>query len=78
MNAIKKTAIIETAKTVGSITGLVFVIALLIDVLSLQAIATIAMLYCLAMCVKMIYEMKLDQARAKQAEIDAEIDRLHK
>jgi uncharacterized membrane protein len=78
MDAIQKTAIIETAKTLGALTGLVFVIAFLIEMLSLQAIATIVMLYCLVMCTKMIYNMKVDQARAKQAEIDAEIDRLHK
>ena len=78
MDAIQKTAIVETAKTIGAITGLVFVIALLIEVLSLKAIATIVMLYCLAVCIKMIYNTKVDQARAKQVEIDAEIDRLHK
>jgi hypothetical protein len=78
MDAIQKTAIKETAKTLAVLTGLVFVIAFLIEMLSLQAIATIVMLYCLVMCTKMIYNMKVDQARAKQAEIDAEIDRLHK
>ena len=78
MNAIQKTAIVETAKTVGAITVMVFVISLLIEVLSIKAIATIVMLYCLAMCIKLIYNTKVDQAKAKQAEIDAEIDRLHK
>jgi len=78
MDAIQKTAIKETAKTIGVLTVLVFVIVVLIEVLSLQAIASIVMLYCLVVCTKMIYETKVDQARAKQAEIDAEIDRLHK
>ncbi len=78
MDAIQKTAIIETAKTLGAITALVFVIAFLIEMLSLQAIATIVMLYILVVCVKMIYNMKVDQAKAKQAEIDAKIDALHK
>ena len=78
MDAIQKTAIKETAKTVGAITALVFVIAFLIELLSLQAIATIAMLYCLVMCVKMIYDDKVIKAQEKQAEIDAKIDALHK
>ena len=78
MNAIQKTAIKETAKTFGAIIGLVFVIAVMIELLSVQAIATIALLYCFGVCVRMIYLIKLGQAKAKQAMIDAEIDRLHK
>ena len=78
MDAIQKTAIIETAKTVAAITALVFVIALLIELLSLQFIATIVLLYCLAMCIKMIYDDKVIKAQEKQAEIDAKIDALHK
>jgi Ca2+/Na+ antiporter len=78
MDAIQKTAIVETAKTVGAITVTVIVIGTLIELLSLQFIATIALLYCLVMCIKMIYDTKVSQAEAKQAEINAEIDRLHK
>ena len=78
MDAIKETAIKETAKTIGVLTVLVFVIAVLIELLSLQAIATIVMLYCLVVCTKMIYDDKVIKAQEKQAEIDAEIDRLHK
>ena len=78
MDTIQKTAVKETAKTVVGITALVFVIALIIELLSVQYIATIALLYCLAMCIKMIYDDQVIKARAKQAEIDAEIDRLHK
>ena len=82
MNTIQKTAIIETAKVIGLITGSVFVISAVIALLSLQAIATILMVYCLAVGVKMIYDIQLSRAvakqEAKQEEIDAEIDRLHK
>jgi hypothetical protein len=78
MNTIQKTAIVETAKTVGAITGLVFVISVLISLLSLQTIASIVLVYCLVMCIKLIYDMQLNRAQVKQAEIDAEIDRLHK
>ena len=78
MDQIQKTAIVETAKTVGAITVMVIVIGTLIELLSLQFIATIVLLYCLAMCIKMIYNTKVDQARAKQVEIDAKIDALHK
>jgi len=82
MDQVQKTAIIATAKIVGAITGIVFVVSAAIALLSLQAIATILVVYCLFMGVKMIYDANLAQARAdaftKQAEIDAEIDRLHK
>jgi hypothetical protein len=82
MDAIQKTAIKETAKVVGAITGLVIVVSVVISLLSLGAIAGIVMVYCLFMGVKMIYDANLAQAKAdaytKQAEIDAEIDRLHK
>jgi hypothetical protein len=78
MDQIQKTAIIETAKVIGAITGAVFVVSAAIALLSLTAIATILMVYCLVMGVKMIYDMQLNRAQAKQAEIDAEIDRLHK
>ena len=78
MDQVQKTAIKETAKVIGVITGTVFVVSAAISLLSLTAIATILMVYCLAMGVKMIYDMQLSHAQAKQAEIDAEIDRLHK
>jgi hypothetical protein len=78
MNAIQKTAIVETAKILGILTGAVFVISAAIALLSLQTIATILVLYCLVVCTKAIYNIKLGEAEAKQAEINAEIDRLHK
>jgi len=82
MDQVQKTAIIATAKIVGGITGMVFVVSAAIALLSLQAIATLLVVYCLVMGVKMIYDANLAQAREaawiKQAEIDAEIDRLHK
>jgi hypothetical protein len=82
MDQVQKTAIIATAKIVGAITGIVFVVSAAIALLSLQAIATLLVVYCLFMGIKMIYDANLAQARAdawtKQADIDAEIDRLHK
>jgi hypothetical protein len=78
MNAIQKTAIIETAKILGILTGAVFVISAAIALLSLQTIATILLVYCLVVCTKAIYTIKLGEAEAKQAEIDAKIDALHK
>lgn len=78
MNAIQKTAIVETAKVIGLITGGVFVISTAIALLSLQTIATILLVYCLVVCTKAIYTIQLGKAEAKQAEIDAEADRLHK
>ena len=82
MNTIQKTAIVETAKVIGAITGIVFVVSVAISLLSLGAVAAIFMVYCLVVCVKAIYTIKLGEAEAKQAEIndkiDAEIDRLHK
>ena len=78
MDQIQKTAIVETAKTVGAITAFVVVVSAVISMLSFQAIATIAMVYVAVMCIKLIYDAQLNQARVKQAEIDAEIDRLAK
>jgi 1,4-dihydroxy-2-naphthoate octaprenyltransferase len=78
MNVIQKTAIKETAKIIGAITGLVVVISVIISLLSWQSIATLAVIYLLCMAVKMIYDTQLLQAQVKQTEIDAEIDRLHK
>ena len=78
MDQVQKTAIVETAKVVGAITGAVFVVSAAIALLSLSTIAGILMVYCLVMGVKMIYDMQLSRAQVKQAEIDAEIDRLHK
>jgi hypothetical protein len=78
MDQVQKTAIVETAKTVGAITVFVIVVSAVISMLSLQAIVTILMVYVAVMCIKLIYDTQLNQARVKQAEIDAEIDRLHK
>ena len=82
MNAIQKTALVETAKVIGIITGIVFVVSAAISLLSLGAVAAILLVYCLVVCVKAIYTVKLSEAEARQAElnekIDAEIDRLHK
>jgi hypothetical protein len=78
MNSIQKTAIKETAKIIGAITAAVFVVSAAISLLSLSAIAGILMVYCLYMGTKMIYDAQVIQAQNKQAEIDAEIDRLHK
>jgi hypothetical protein len=78
MDQVQKTAIVETAKILGILTGAVFVISAAIALLSLQTIATILVLYCLVVCTKAIYNIKLGEAEAKQAEINAEIDRLHK
>ena len=82
MDQVQNTAIIETAKVVGAITGMVVVVSAAIALLSLQAIASILLVYCLGMGVKMIYDIKISEAKqaayTKQADIDAEIDRLHK
>ena len=82
MDQVQKTALIETAKTIGAITGMVFVVSAAIALLSLQTIASMLLVYCLGMGVKMIYDIKISEAKAaaytKQADIDAEIDRLHK
>ena len=82
MNAIQKTALVETAKVVGLITGAVFVISAAISLLSVGAVAAILLVYCLVVCIKAIYTMQLSRAEARQEElnekIDAEIDRLHK
>jgi len=82
MDQVQKTAIIATAKIVGAITGMVFVVSAAIALLSLQTIASLLLVYCLVMGVKMIYDANLTQAQqaayTKQADIDAEIDRLHK
>jgi len=78
MNAIQKTALKETAKAIGAITGIVFVISAAIALLSLEAIVTMLMVYCMGMGIKMIYDIKVSEAIAKQSAIDAEIDRLHK
>jgi len=78
MDQVQKTAIIETVKVVCGITAIVFVVSAAIALLSLQTIASLLLVYCLVMGVKMIYDINLAQAKVKQAEIDAEIDRLHK
>ena len=63
MNAIQKTALKETAKTIGAITGMVFVVSAAIALLSLQTIAGILVVYCLIMCIKLIYDTKLAEAK---------------
>lgn len=82
MDQAQKTAIKQTAKIVVGITTFVFVISAAIALLSLEAIGTIIMTYCLLMGIKLIYDAQLSDARVaaytKQADIDAEIDRLHK
>jgi len=78
MDQVQKTAIIETAKVVSGITAIVFVASAVVALVPLDVIATIIMVYCLGMGTKMIYDIKVSEAKAKQAEIDAEIDRLHK
>lgn len=82
MDQVQKTAIKETAIIVVGITTLVFVISAAIALLSLETIGTIIMTYCLLMGIKLVYDEQLSQAQAdaytKQADIDAEIDRLHK
>jgi hypothetical protein len=78
MDAIQKTAIKETAKVVGAITGTVLVVSVVISLLSVQAIAALVMVYLVGVCIKMIYDNQVIQAQVKQMEIDAEVDRLHK
>jgi hypothetical protein len=78
MDAIQKTAIKETAKVVGAITGAVLVVSVVLALLSVQAIAALAMVYLVGLCIKMIYDNQVIQAQVKQMEIDAEADRLHK
>jgi hypothetical protein len=82
MDQVQKTAIKETVKVVCGITAIVFVVSAAIALLSLQTIASLLLVYCLVMGVKMIYDINLSQAQqaayTKQADIDAEIDRLHK
>ncbi len=78
MDQVQKTAIKETAKTIGAIIGAVLVVSAVVALVPLDVIATIIMVYCLGMGTKMIYDIKVSEAKAKQAEIDAEIDRLHK
>jgi hypothetical protein len=63
MDQVQKTALKETAKTIGAITGMVFVVSAAIALLSLEAIVTILMVYCLGMGIKMIYDVKLSQAK---------------
>lgn len=70
MNAIQKTALKETAKTIAGITGIVFVVSAAIALLSLEAISTILLVYCLGMGTKMIYDIKLTQAK-----VDAEFNK---
>ena len=82
MDQVQKTAIKETAKVVGGITAIVFVVSAAISLLSLQTIALLLIVYCLGMGIKLIYDTQLSQAQqdayTKQADINAEIDRLHK
>jgi len=82
MDQVQKTAIKETAKVVVGIVGLVFVVSAAISLLSLQTIASLLLVYCLLLAIKWIYDSQLSLARqaayTKQADIDAEIDRLHK
>jgi hypothetical protein len=68
MDQVQKTAIVETAKIIGILTGIVFVVSAAIALLPLQAVATILILYCLVLCVKAIYTVKLGEAKAKEQE----------
>ena len=63
MDQVQKTAVKETAKTIGAITGIVFAVSASIALLSLQAIAAILMVYCLGMGIKLIYDTKLAEAK---------------
>jgi uncharacterized membrane protein len=78
MNAIQKTAIVETAKTCAGLASLAIVIPAAILLIPLEVLGGIVSIAALVFATKMIYDIKLGQAKAKQAEIDAKIDRLHK
>ena len=78
MDAIQKTAIKETAKTVAGLTAIAVLVPAVIFLIPTQVLGCIVAIGCLGFATKMIYDIKLTQAQVKQAENDAEIDRLHK
>ena len=78
MDQVQKTALKETAKTVTGLTALAILVPAMIYLVPLDVLVSLALAVMLVMGVKMIYEIKLNEAKVKQIEIDAEIDRLHK
>ena len=78
MDQVQKTALKETAKTVTGLVALGIAVPTVIYLVPLDILGGIASVVALVLGTKMIYDINLAQAKAKQAEIDAEIDRLHK
>lgn len=78
MDQVQKTAIKETTKTVAGLTACGIAIPTVIYLVPFDALIFMACVAMLGMGVKMIYDIELGRAKAKQEEIDAEINRLHK
>ena len=78
MEQVQKTALKETVITVAGLTAVAVLVPAIFYLIPLQELITIALMIMLVFGIKMIYDIKLAQAKFKQTEIDTEIDRLHK
>jgi len=71
MNEVKKTALIETIKTVVGLTLIALVVPAVLFTVPVEALITVAMVFMLGFAIKMIYDVQLSRAeyRAKLEEM---------
>jgi hypothetical protein len=62
MKDVQKTAIKETAKTIAGLTAISLAVPAILFNVPLPVISFVLLIGCLAMAVKMIYDVKLSQA----------------
>ncbi len=74
MNAIQKTALKETAKTIAGLTALAVLVPAAIFLIPLDVLGGIISIVCLGFGTKMIYDSKLAQAKF-DAEYNKTVDR---
>ena len=73
MDAIQKTAIKETAKTIAGLTALAVLVPAAIFLIPLEVLGGIISISCLGFGTKMIYDNKLAQAKF-DAEFNKKVD----
>ena len=67
MDMIQKTALKETAKTLAGLTAIAIAVPAVIYIIPVWILGGVVCIGCLGMATKMIYDMKLAQAKCDQA-----------
>ena len=73
MNTVEKTALKETAKTIAVLTAVAVMVPAAIFLIPLDVLGTILAVGALGFAIKMIYDMKLAQAKSN-AEFNQTVD----